>query len=64
VKLDYPDELSSEKHSSLFSPTVGSEVGKIKFYDTDSRTKVFIVFFLISLVLNVIFFWQFSQSDI
>ena len=30
----------------------------------DSRTSLFIAFFLLSLLLNLIFFWQFSQSDI
>ena len=30
----------------------------------DTRTKVFVVFFFISLILNLVFFWQFSQTDI
>lgn len=30
----------------------------------DNRTKIFIIFFVLSLILNLIFFWQFSQSDI
>ena len=30
----------------------------------DSKTSLFIAFFLLSLLLNLVFFWQFSQSDI